>query len=86
MYFRKDKVAILGDNGAGKTTLVNSILGEKNSSGEITKKFKKNDCGVVFQENAYNDLMKVYELITLVLPHLKKKRERSFYTNMNLKV
>lgn len=37
----KDKVAILGDNGAGKTTLVNSILGEKNSSGEITKKFKK---------------------------------------------
>lgn len=37
----KDKVAILGDNGAGKTTLVNSILGEKNASGEITKMFKK---------------------------------------------
>ncbi|HBJ9436705.1 TPA: ABC transporter ATP-binding protein [Listeria monocytogenes] len=74
----KDKVAILGDNGAGKTTLVNSILGEKNSSGEITKKFKKNDCGVVFQENAYNDLMKVYELITLVLPHLKKKERAQF--------
>ncbi|MBC1743469.1 ATP-binding cassette domain-containing protein [Listeria welshimeri] len=69
----KDKVAVLGDNGAGKTTLVNSILGEINPRGEMIKNFQKNDCGVVFQENAYNELMKVYELVALVLPHLKKK-------------
>lgn len=69
----KDKVAVLGDNGAGKTTLVNSILGEINSHGEMIKNFQKNDCGVVFQENAYNELMKVYELVSLVLPHLKKR-------------
>lgn len=44
----KDKVVILGDNGVGKIMLVNSIFGEKNFFGEIIKKFKKNDCGVVF--------------------------------------
>lgn len=49
---------------------------------KLPKSLKKNDCGVVFQENAYNDLMKVYELITLVLPHLKKKRESAVFTQI----
>lgn len=81
---KKDKVAILGDNGAGKTTLVNSILGEINSVGKMTKNFKKNDCGVVFQENAYNELMKVYELVSLVLPQLKKKNIAQFLNKYEL--
>jgi len=63
----QDKVAILGENGAGKTTLINAILGEINYDGTLTKDFRKDDCGIVFQQNAYNPLMKVYELIQLAL-------------------
>lgn len=73
----KDKIAILGENGAGKTTLINTILGEFSFDGEIIKHFQKKDCGIVFQENSYNELMKVYELVELVLP-LKKNHCHSF--------
>lgn len=79
----KDKVAILGENGAGKTTLVNSILGEVNFEGKIIKGFQKQHCGIVFQENSYNDLMKVDELVKLVLP-LKKEKLAHFLENYEL--
>lgn len=69
----KDKVAFLGENGAGKTTLINAILGEINFEGKIVKNFEKVNCGVVFQENSYNDLLKVNELIRLILPLRKEE-------------
>jgi len=69
----KDKVAILGENGAGKTTLINVILGEVDFEGKTIKHFSKEDCGIVFQENAYNPLLKVYELVELALPLTKSE-------------
>ncbi|EIQ7096448.1 ABC transporter ATP-binding protein [Enterococcus faecalis] len=79
----KDKVAVLGENGAGKTTLINAILGEINFEGKIVKNFDKLSCGIVFQENSYNDLLKVNELIKLVLP-LKKEELSHFLENYEL--
>ncbi|MFL2079410.1 ATP-binding cassette domain-containing protein [Marinilactibacillus psychrotolerans] len=79
-----DNVAVLGENGAGKTTLINAILGEIDFEGEIIKHFQKKDCGIVFQDNAYNDLMKVYELIELVLP-LRKEALTHFIESYDLK-
>ncbi|WP_207696646.1 ABC-2 type transport system ATP-binding protein [Enterococcus sp. DIV0212c] len=79
----KDKIAILGENGAGKTTLINTILGEFSFDGEIIKHFQKKDCGIVFQENSYNELMKVYELVELVLP-LKKESLSQFLERYEL--
>ncbi|EOL43461.1 ATP-binding cassette domain-containing protein [Enterococcus caccae] len=79
----KDKIAILGENGAGKTTLINTILGEVSFDGEIIKNFQKKDCGIVFQENSYNELMKVYELVELVLP-LKKESLSQFLERYEL--
>lgn len=80
----KDKIAILGDNGAGKTTLINTILGEENFKGKIEKHFKKEDVGIVFQTNAYNDLMRVYELINLVNPKVKKEKLNQFLIQYEL--
>lgn len=80
----KDKVAILGDNGAGKTTLINTILGEENFKGKIEKQFEKEDIGIVFQTNAYNDLMRVYELINLVNPKVKKEKLNQFLRQYEL--
>ncbi|MCB5955059.1 ATP-binding cassette domain-containing protein [Enterococcus sp. CWB-B31] len=79
----KDKVAVLGENGAGKTTLINAILGEINFEGKIVKNFDKLSCGIVFQENSYNDLLKVNELIKLVLP-FKKEELSHFLENYEL--
>jgi ABC-2 type transport system ATP-binding protein len=79
----KDKVAVLGENGAGKTTLINAILGEIKFEGKIVKNFDKLSCGIVFQENSYNDLLKVKELIKLVLP-LKKEELSHFLENYEL--
>ncbi|MDR0921695.1 MAG: ATP-binding cassette domain-containing protein [Lactobacillales bacterium] len=79
----KDKVAVLGENGAGKTTLINAILGEIKFEGKIVKNFDKLSCGIVFQENSYNDLLKVSELIKLVLP-LKKEELSHFLENYEL--
>ncbi|MGY3751164.1 ATP-binding cassette domain-containing protein [Vagococcus acidifermentans] len=79
----KDKVAVLGENGAGKTTLINAILGEINFEGKIVKNFDKLSCGIVFQENSYNDLLKVNELIKLVLP-LKREELSHFLENYEL--
>ncbi|MFD1901060.1 ATP-binding cassette domain-containing protein [Enterococcus termitis] len=79
----KDKVAVLGENGAGKTTLINAILGEINFEGKIVKNFDKLSCGIVFQENSYNDLLKVNELIKLVLS-LKKEELSHFLENCEL--
>ncbi|WP_236671764.1 ATP-binding cassette domain-containing protein [Enterococcus sp. BWB1-3] len=79
----KDKVVVLGENGAGKTTLINAILGEINFEGKIVKNFDKLSCGIVFQENSYNDLLKVNELIKLVLP-FKKEELSHFLENYEL--
>jgi ABC-2 type transport system ATP-binding protein len=68
----KDKVAVLGENGAGKSTLVNAILGAIQYDGEIVRNFKKNEAGIVFQDNAYSSLIKVQELVDLVLPNQQK--------------
>ena len=69
-----DHVVILGENGAGKTTLVNSILDLIKYDGNIVRKFKIDDCGVVFQENNYGDLFTVSDFIDLVL----NKKSRDF--------
>lgn len=79
----KDNVAVLGENGAGKTTLINAILGEINFEGKIVKNFDKLSCGIVFQENSYNALLKVNELIKLVLS-LKKEELSHFLENYEL--
>lgn len=81
---RKDKIAILGDNGAGKTTLINTILGEEKFKGKIKKQFRKEDIGIVFQNNSYNDLMKVYEVIHLIVPNLKKEKLNGFLKQYEL--
>lgn len=78
-----DKVAVLGENGAGKTTLINTILGEISFEGKIIKAFDKTNCGIVFQDNSYNDLLKVKELIQLVLP-LKQAELSEFLKNYEL--
>ena len=64
-------VGIIGANGAGKTTLINCILNEIHYTGDIIRKFTKDDVGIQFQTNSYNDLMKVSELIKIVT---KKRR------------
>lgn len=61
-----DIVGIIGANGAGKTTFINCVLDEVKYKGEVLCNFDKNDIGVQFQTNSYNDLMKVYELIQIV--------------------
>lgn len=82
---KKDKVAILGENGAGKTTLLNTILGENRlSRGKINTSLKIHDIGVVFQNNNYEDLMKVKELVKLVFPEWDTKETNSFLLKFNL--
>lgn len=61
-----DIVGIIGENGAGKTTLINAILNEVNYSGNIYRGFSRDDVGVQFQSNSYNDYMKVGELVYIV--------------------
>lgn len=61
-----DIVGIIGENGAGKTTFINAVLNEVNYSGEIYRGFSRDEVGVQFQTNSYNDYMKVGELIYIV--------------------
>jgi len=66
-----DVVGIIGENGAGKTTLINCIIDKIQYSGHILKNFSSDELGIQFQINAYNKLMKVYEVIQIVTKNLK---------------
>lgn len=79
-----DKVALIGENGAGKTTFINALLNDVNYEGEIKRSFKKEDIGVVFQGNAYSDLLRVYELIDLVIG-IKGDHLNNFLNEFSLK-
>ncbi|RBP44103.1 ATP-binding cassette domain-containing protein [Garciella nitratireducens] len=68
-----DKIAIIGHNGSGKTTLINTILGKMPYKGVIKKNFHQKDIGIVFQDNNYNELLKVKELIGLITSNIKLK-------------
>ena len=70
-----DIVGIIGQNGAGKTTLINCILGETRFNGNIIRKFDRDEIGVQFQTNSYNDLMKVNELISIVTGKRNVKKD-----------
>lgn len=61
-----DIVGIIGENGSGKSTLINSIINQVQYSGSIECNFLKGDLGIQFQDNSFNKLMKVYELIQIV--------------------
>ncbi|MBU5487316.1 ABC transporter ATP-binding protein [Clostridium sp. MSJ-8] len=61
-----DIVGIIGANGAGKSTLINSIINQVKYNGKIECKFSKDELGIQFQDNSYNKIMKVYELIQIV--------------------
>jgi len=82
-FLAQDKVAILGENGAGKSTLIDAILGEINYRGKINKRFGKENCGIVFQKNAYNPYMKVSELVQLAL-RLNKEEATQFFQQYEL--
>lgn len=66
-----EKVAILGPNGCGKTTLINVGLGLiRPTQGEvqkITDTLEPYQIGVHLQEQKYNGLMTVRELLNLLL-------------------
>ncbi len=66
-----ESVAIIGPNGAGKTTLINVILNlQEISQGSITNDFEslpKYKVGFHSQEQSFNDLMKVREILDLFL-------------------
>lgn len=61
-----DVVGVIGENGAGKSTLVKSIIEEIDFSGKIDCNFSKKELGIQFQNNSYNKLMKVFEIIQIV--------------------
>jgi|SRR6218665_156539 len=63
---RGDVVGIIGENGAGKSTLLNAIIGEAPYSGEIEREFSLETLGIQFQQNSYNPLMTVREIIRMV--------------------
>lgn len=70
-----DIVGIIGQNGSGKSTLIDCILDEIKYEGRIERNFKKEDVGVQFQVNSYNNLMKVRELIRIVTKQNKFNSE-----------
>jgi len=59
-------VGVIGENGAGKSTLLNAIIGETPHSGEIEREFSLETLGIQFQQNSYNPLMTVREIIRMV--------------------
>lgn len=66
-----DVVGIIGENGAGKTTLINTIIEEIPYTGSIIRHFSKEQLGIQFQKNYYNEIMKVYEIIQIVTGQVK---------------
>lgn len=80
-----DVVGIIGANGAGKSTLVNCIINKISYDGEIERNFIKDDLGIQFQNNSYNKLMKVFEVIQIVTGKRKfEKRLRDSITDFEL--
>ncbi len=69
--YNKDVIGIIGENGAGKTTLINAIIEEVLYTGSIIRHFNREQLGIQFQENHYNGLMKVYEIIQIVTGQVK---------------
>lgn len=81
----RDKVAVIGENGAGKTTLINAIINDRDiTHGEINLAVSKSQLGIVFQNNAYSNLIKVKELIKLVYPHWDKPKYLHFLEEYQL--
>ncbi|MDR1606168.1 MAG: ATP-binding cassette domain-containing protein [Streptococcaceae bacterium] len=66
------KLGVIGANGAGKSTFINAILDEVTYQGEVSKGYAEQDVTVVFQDNAYNELLKVGEVIRLVTGYSKQ--------------
>lgn len=66
------KLGVIGTNGAGKSTFINAILDEVSYQGMIRKGYAEQDLTVVFQDNAYNELLKVGEVIRLVTGYTKQ--------------
>lgn len=70
-----DVVGIIGENGAGKSTLVNCIIDKISYTGKIDKNFVNEELGIQFQNNSYNKLMKVFEIIQIVTGERKFDNE-----------
>lgn len=88
-----ESIAILGPNGAGKTTLINAILNlQKISQGNITNDFEslpKYKVGFHSQEQAFNELMKVKEILDLFLfegEYMSLVRKYGLEHNLNQRV
>lgn len=79
-----DKVAILGANGAGKTTLIKCILNLIPFRGKIDLNTLPSHIGVVFQQNNYSDLLKVYEIFQMVFGFNNDENIRSLIKQYNL--
>ncbi|WP_167630227.1 ATP-binding cassette domain-containing protein [Listeria valentina] len=79
-----DKVAILGANGAGKTTLIKCILNLISFKGRINLDIPSSHIGVVFQQNNYSDLLKVYEIFQMVFGFNNDKNIHSIIKQYNL--
>lgn len=66
------RLGVIGANGAGESTFINAILDEVNYQSLISKSYAEQDVTVVFQDNAYNELLKVGEVIRLVTGYTKQ--------------
>jgi len=66
-----DIVGVIGANGAGKSTLVNCIIDKIKYTGRIERNFQSSKLGIQFQNNSYNSLMKVYEIIQIVTNEIR---------------
>jgi ABC-2 type transport system ATP-binding protein len=88
-----ESVAILGPNGAGKTTLINVILNLQGiSQGSVMNDFgylPKYKIGVHSQEQAFNELMKVKEILDLFLfegEYMSLVKKYGLECNLNQKI
>lgn len=88
-----ESVAILGPNGAGKTTLINIILNLQGiSQGTVRNDFEslpKHKVGFHSQEQSFNRLMKVKEILDLFLfegEYMSLVRKYGLEGNLNQKI